>query len=638
MLCLKWQALLVYCVGIIFVTLVDGGTFTIDYAGNQFLKDGKPYRYVSGSIHYNSIPRVYWEDRLNKMYAAGLNSITTYVPWNYHNPRPGVYDFDDNLDLVGFIKLAQDIGFTVVLRPGPYVDAGWDFGGLPGWLTAHVQNMVVRSMDPVYIPAVEKWLSVLMPMVKSLLYQNGGPIIAVQVENEYGSYSACDFNYMRYLKKKFREYLGNDIVLFTLDGGADWFLKCGTLEGLYATIDFGTALNATKAFEPQKRWEPHGPSVCNEFYTGALNYWGEPWHHGDGRLISKSLDIILAYNASVSIFMFAGGTTFGYWAGVLLARPLRIMIPSYDYDAPITESGDTNRKYFEMRDVIRKYTNNKPMPVPPNATKVAYGSVNLTKLFSIQDGVSELTSGVVKSAYPINMENLGQYYGYILYRHTIVKSYNQEELEIAGIRDRGYVMVNTKPVGILMHQESYVLLVSVKPGDTLDILVENIGKVFYEPGLDPNQKGIISNVTIAGDTLINWEIFPLYLENITNSKISKISSQRQPYKRQNGGNWTTPTFYTASFKLPSGAEPSDTFLDPRPWGKGHVFLNNFNLGKYWPSKGPQVTLYVPKNLLLAYPQENKLLILELEHDPCVTMPTNCTMRFLDKADLGKPDF
>ncbi|KAG2458863.1 BGAL galactosidase, partial [Polypterus senegalus] len=216
-------------------------SFSVDYEKDCFLKDGKPFQYVSGSIHYSRVPRFYWQDRLKKMYMAGLNSIQTYVPWNFHEPIQGIYNFKGDRDLEHFLDLANQTGLLVILRPGPYICAEWEMGGLPSWLLQK-PDIVLRSTDPDYLQAVDSWLNVLLPKIRKWLYNNGGNVISVQVENEYGSYFACDYNYLRHLKVMFQYFLGESTVLFTTDGNTDWEMTCGTLQGLYATIDFGTAL------------------------------------------------------------------------------------------------------------------------------------------------------------------------------------------------------------------------------------------------------------------------------------------------------------------------------------------------------------------------------------------------------------
>ncbi|MFT7816128.1 beta-galactosidase isoform X1 [Arapaima gigas] len=332
------------------LTLGAPRTFEIDYKNDCFHKDGQPFRYISGSIHYSRIPRIYWKDRLLKMYMAGLNAIQTYVPWNYHEPVPNQYVFSGDRDLEYFLQLASDIGLLVVLRPGPYICAEWDMGGLPAWLL-NKTDIVLRSSDPDYIGAVDKWMGKLLPMIKPFLYQNGGPVITVQVENEYGSYFACDYNYLRHLTRLFRYHLGGEVVLFTTDGASVGYLKCGSLQGLYATVDFGPGGNVTAAFAAQRYAEPNGPLVNSEFYTGWLDHWGE--HHSvvPASAVAKSLNEILEVGASVNLYMFIGGTNFGYWNGA--NTPYAPQPTSYDYDAPLTEAGDLTDKYFAIRDVIR---------------------------------------------------------------------------------------------------------------------------------------------------------------------------------------------------------------------------------------------------------------------------------------------
>eukprot|EP00069_Balaena_mysticetus_P013789 bmy_21984T0 len=326
-------------------------TFEIDYGHNCFLKDGQPFRYISGSIHYFRVPRFYWKDRLLKMKMAGLNAIQTYVAWNFHEPRPGQYEFTGDHDVEHFIQLAHDLGLLVILRPGPYICAEWDMGGLPAWLLEK-ESIVLRSCDPDYLAAVDKWLGVLLPKMRPLLYQNGGPIITVQVENEYGSYYTCDYNYLRFLQKRFQYHLGEDVLLFTTDGVHERLLQCGALQGLYATVDFGAGVNITAAFLIQRKSEPKGPLVNSEFYTGWLDHWGQPHSTVKTKVVASSLHDILSQGASVNMYMFIGGTNFAYWNGA--NTPYQAQPTSYDYDAPLSEAGDLSEKYFAVRDVIQQ--------------------------------------------------------------------------------------------------------------------------------------------------------------------------------------------------------------------------------------------------------------------------------------------
>ncbi|KAF6738351.1 Beta-galactosidase [Oryzias melastigma] len=392
-------------------------SFSLDYNADCFRKDGERFRFISGSIHYSRIPRVYWKDRLLKMYMAGLNTIQTYIPWNYHEESPGMYNFSGDRDVEYFLKLAQDIGLLVILRPGPYICAEWEMGGLPAWLLSK-KDIVLRSSDPDYVAAVDNWMGKLLPMMQPYLYQNGGPIITVQVENEYGSYFACDYNYMRHLTKLFRSHLGEDVVLFTTDGAGLNYLKCGAIQGLYATVDFGPGSNITAAFGAQRHAEPHGPLVNSEFYTGWLDHWGSQHSVVSPDLVAKSLNQQLAMGANVNMYMFIGGTNVGYWNGA--NSPYSAQPTSYDYDAPLTEAGDLTEKYFAIREVIKMYRKIPEGPVPPSTPKYAYGAVTMKKLQTVVDALEILSfSGPVKSTHPQTFIDLNQAYGYVLYRTTL---------------------------------------------------------------------------------------------------------------------------------------------------------------------------------------------------------------------------
>ncbi|XP_040003394.1 beta-galactosidase isoform X2 [Xiphias gladius] len=455
-------------------------SFSLDYKGDCFRKDGEEFRYISGSIHYSRIPRVYWKDRLLKMYMAGLNAIQTYIPWNYHEESQGYYNFIGDRDVKYFLELAQDIGLLVILRPGPYICAEWDMGGLPAWLLKE-KNIVLRSSDPDYIAAVDTWMGKLLPMIKPYLYQNGGPIITVQVENEYGSYFACDFNYLRHLTKLFRSHLGEEVVLFTTDGAGLNYLRCGSIQNLYATVDFGPGANVTAAFNAQRHAEPRGPLVNSEFYTGWLDHWGSPHSSVSSTVVAKSLNEILVTGANVNLYMFIGGTNFGYWNG---ANALYSPQPtSYDYDAPLTEAGDLTEKYFVIRDVIKMYHKIPEGPVPPTTPKYAYGAVEMKKLQTISDALEELSfSGPVKSMYPQTFTELNQMVGYVLYRTILPFTCSTPtplSSQLDGVHDRAYVSVEGVAVGILERNKALTLNVTGKAGSQVDILVENMGRINY---------------------------------------------------------------------------------------------------------------------------------------------------------------
>ncbi|NXI54523.1 BGAL galactosidase, partial [Chloroceryle aenea] len=593
-------------------------SFGIDYDCNCFLKDGRPFRYISGSIHYSRVPRYYWKDRLLKMKMAGLDAIQTYVPWNYHELQPGVYDFSGDKDLEHFLALANDTGLLVILRAGPYICAEWDMGGLPAWLLEK-KSIVLRSSDSDYLAAVEKWMNILLPKMRPHLYENGGPIIMVQVENEYGSYFACDYDYLRSLLKLFRQNLGDEVVLFTTDGASQFHLKCGALQGLYATVDFAPGGNVTAAFLAQRSSEPVGPLVNSEFYTGWLDHWGH--HHSvvPTETIAKTLNEILASGANVNLYMFIGGTNFGYWNGANM--PYMAQPTSYDYDAPLSEAGDLTEKYFALREVIGMYKQLPEGLIPPSTPKFAYGKVRMEKVGTVVEVLDRLSpAGPVQSTYPLTFVQLKQYFGFVLYRTKLPQNCT-EPTQLSspsnGVHDRAYVSVDGVPQGVLERDKSLIINITGKAGANLDILVENMGRVNF--GRYNNDfKGLVTNLTLDENILVEWEIYPLDIDGAVNYD---INSHLERPKRSVGNplNYEAPTFYTGTLSIPEGIPdlPQDTYIKFPGWTKGQIWINGFNLGRYWPARGPQLTLFVPRNLFVSS-VPNNITVLELEHSPCST--------------------
>lgn len=614
-------------------------TFEIDYKYDRFLKDGQPFRYISGSIHYFRIPSFYWKDRLLKMKMAGLNAIQIYVPWNFHEPQPGQYQFSEDHDVEHFIQLAHELSLLVILRPGPYICAEWEMGGLPAWLLQN-RSIVLRSSDPGYLAAVDKWLGVILPKMKPLLYQNGGPIITVQVENEYGSYFTCDYDYLRFLQKRFRYHLGNDVVLFTTDGAQKKMLQCGTLQGLYATVDFGPGVNITSAFLTQRKYEPKGPLVNSEFYTGWLDHWGQPHSTVTTEVVVSSLHDILARGANVNLYMFIGGTNFAYWNGANI--PYQAQPTSYDYDAPLSEAGDLTEKYFAVRDVIQKFQKVPEGPIPPSTPKFAYGKVALKKLKTVEESLNILCpNGPIKSLYPLTFIQVKQYFGFVLYRTTLPQDCSNPtplSSSLSGVHDRAYVSVDGVPQGILDRSNMITLNITGKAGATLDLLVENMGRVNYGDYIN-DYKGLISNLTLNASILTDWTIFPLDTENAVRYLGGWHGNDNRCYGiacAHDSSNYTLPAFYVGNFSIPSGIPdlPQDTFIKFPGWTKGQVWINGFNLGRYWPARGPQMTLFVPRHILVTS-APNTIIALELERAPCSdNYPKLCTVEFVDKPVIS----
>ena len=568
-------------------------------SGNQFLLNDKPFRILSGAIHYFRIVPEYWRDRLEKAKAFGLNTVETYVAWNLHEPRPGEFHFDGMLDVVRFIQTAADLGLKVILRPGPYICSEWDFGGLPAWLLKD-PRMRIRCMYPPYIAAVDRFFDALLPRLTPLLLSNGGPIIAVQVENEYGGFGN-DLTYMQYLADGLRSR-GVDEFLFTSDGAYDKDLQGGSLPGLLKTVNF--AFGASPAFNKLRQYQPVGPLMVTEFWSGWFDHWGERHHIAMAGLPTSllsqwTLNKILAAGASVNFYMFHGGTNFGFmnganrfpWTGYLPD------VTSYDYAAPLDEAGDSSRKFGIFGKQLRRHI--PPLPplvIPPPTRKHAYGPVRLTENLKLFDALGEK---YMRST-PEPMEAFDQNYGFILYRTQVSGPRLHAELEIIDLHDRAQVFLDGQPAGILERSSPRrKLSLSIpKNGATLDILVENMGRVSFGMFL-LDRKGITKSVALGKQFLFNWEIYPLPFDDLSTLHFLPVGSSgavSQP---------GIPRFWRGAFPVD---EPIDTFLTLPGWTKGVAWLNNFNLGRYW-HRGPQQTLYVPAPILRK--GRNEIVILEL---------------------------
>uniref|UniRef100_H3DGD1 Galactosidase, beta 1-like n=1 Tax=Tetraodon nigroviridis TaxID=99883 RepID=H3DGD1_TETNG len=598
-------------------------SFSIDYRNNCFLKDGKAFQYISGSIHYSRVPRDYWKDRLLKMYMTGLNAIQVYVPWNFHEAAEGAPNFTGDRDLEHFLHLANETGLLVILRPGPYICAEWEMGGLPAWLLQK-PNIILRSADTDYIQAVNNWFAALLPRMKPWLYVNGGNIISVQVENEYGSYFACDYNYMRHLRTLFRLFLGEETVLFTTDGNTDKEMSCGTLEGLYATIDFGTDNNVTDAFRRQRRFEPQGPLVNSEFYTGWLDHWGDQHAAVDPRKVSRVLEDMLVMGASINMYMFEGGTNFGYWNGADLDTRFRSVVTSYDYDAPLNEAGDPTEKLFAIRNVIKQFRDIPAGPMPPPTPKFAYGLVQMRKVGAMSSLIKTLCpAGPVTSQHPLTFEQMKQYYGYMLYRTTLPRDLSQPTPLLSplnGVHDRAYVSINGVYQGLLERDTALVINITGRQGDAADILVENMGRVNFGSKIN-DHKGLVSDLILGEDVLTDWKIYPLNIDGVISEGWPHSDSQRlhRPHQEPSEG----PGFYTGTLQ-PNGLA-RDTFLKLSGWTKARYWINGY-WDRYWPARGPQQTLYVSRH----FTKPNNITVLELEG-----APAHLWVFFLDRPLLSR---
>lgn len=566
-------------------------------------------------MHYFRIPRVYWRDRLEKVKAAGLNTVCTYVEWSLHEPSSSIYDFTGEADLLEYLRIAKDVGLNVILRPGPYICAERDFGGYPAWLLTMNPNMKLRTSDPTHTFFVARWFRVLFPKLQPFLYGNGGNIIMVQVENEYGSYPVNDLNYLLWLRDLFQSYIGNNAVLFTTDGRDLSMITRGKIPGVFSTIDFGPTAEPLEAvFRSLRKVQPKGPLVNSEFYVGWITYWGKDWVRTDTAPIISTMEEFLKNNVSFSMYMIHGGSNFGFSAGSGSDDHYIADVTSYDYDAPITEAGDLSSKYEAIRKTILDYHNiSTPLTIPLVKSKGNYGKVELIpvcSLFNCPIGID-----YPSSKGPISFEALGQRYGFVSYSTSVnIPSMDPSVLQVT-VRDRAVVYLDDKEVGVLQYTviNELPLPPTYRAGQTLRLLIENMGRRNFQR-LSDCTKGLISNATVDGNILKNWEIkgYPLNPEDI--AKLDNISPEK---------NVSFPAVFRGQFVVPEEQGALDTFVSLDGWGKGVVFVNEFNLGRYW-KIGPQVTLYVPANYLRAYPVNNTITVIELHY-----AHPNATVEFFD---------
>jgi len=563
----------------------------LEVKNSKFLLDGEALQILSGAIHYFRVVPEYWEDRLLKLKACGFNTVETYIPWNMHEQEEGVFCFDGIADLERFITIAGELELHVIVRPSPYICAEWEFGGLPAWLLSN-QDIRLRCMDEQYLRKVDAYYDILIPKLVPLLSTNGGPIIAVQVENEYGSYGN-DTEYLLYLKNGLQER-GIDVLLFTSDGPTDQMLQGGTIPGVLATVNFGS--RPEEEFAKFREYRPEEPLFCMEYWNGWFDHWLNPHHSRDGVDVSDVLDRMLNVGASVNFYMFHGGTNFGFYNGANYQEKYQSTTTSYDYDAPLSECGDVTEKYKAVREVLRKHGARVSEELPEPSRKKCYGAVDMKESAGLFSNLDQLSDSV-KRRCPEPMEKLGQNYGFILYRTRVSGPRKAQELHLQDVHDRAQVFIDGRWIGTIERWEPKPLLIDIpEQGVILDILVENMGRVNYGPRLkDP--KGITEGVRLDNQFLFNWEIYPLPLDDLT-----KLPFVQQPILPMTV---EYPTFFKGELNIDDIA---DTFVSLDGWTKGVVWINGFNIGRYW-EQGPQKTLYVPGPLLRK--GLNEIIILEL---------------------------
>lgn len=563
---------------------------TFAVANGQFTLDGKPWQVISGEMHYPRIPRAYWRDRLRMARAMGLNTITTYVFWNDHETQPGQYDFEGNNDVAEFIREAQQEGLYVILRPGPYVCAEWEWGGYPAWLLKD-HDIVVRSSDPKFMVSARRWLARLGKELAPLQIGNGGPIILTQVENEYGSYGN-DHAYMEQIHQALVDAGFTKSQLYTADGPEQ--VPAGSLPDLPVGINFGGEKDgaAQRAFATLKKSRPDGPFFNSEYWAGWFDHWGGKHAHTNADAQAGNLKWMLEQGYSVSIYMFHGGTSFGWMNGANYGDKAGYEpdVTSYDYDSVLDESGRPTPKYYAFREIIAKATGVTPPPVPEVPAPISVPSVAMTEAASLWDNLPK----PILSEQLLTMEDVNQAYGYILYRTHLPKAVSGD-LVLDQLHSYAQVYMNGRLAGVIDRRlkQDRIALTSNDRDTQLDILVENTGRVNFGHSIVGESAGITKQATLAGKPLLGWQIYSLPM-----SHLDRLHFSAEPC--------TGACFYRGSFDL---ANTADSFLDTHEFTKGQLWLNGRALGRIW-NAGPQRTLYAPGPWLQK--GRNEIVIFDLD--------------------------
>lgn len=559
---------------------------------DNFYLNGKPFKIISGAFHYFRTVPEYWQDRLEKLVNMGCNTVETYIPWNFHEPEKGRFLFDGMHDVTRFIELAEKLGLYIIIRPSPYICSEWEFGGLPAWLLKD-RNMRLRCSYEPYLNAVKEYYSVLIPKLVPHQIGQGGGIILMQLENEYGYYGN-DTAYLEFLRDTLRE-LGVTVPFVTSDGPwREALFKSGIVEGALPTGNFGSAAEWQFA-QMRKFIGENKPLMCMEFWNGWFDAWGEEHHTTAPEKAAAELDELLK-RGSVNFYMFEGGTNFGFMSGRNSGNKTAD-VTSYDYDAPLTEDGRLTPKYELFRQTIARYAEVREIPLTTEIKRREYGEVKCTAKADLFSVLPDL-SAAVKSPHPLTMEDIGQNYGYILYRTKLRDGEAVTEIRLEGAGDRVQCYLN----GGLVYT-AFAENIGEKAelggdiiGGTLDLLCENIGRENFGTGLENQRKGISGGVKVNDHRQFGFEIFPLPLDE---KQISAVDFSR-------GYSENAPAFYRFELNID---EPCDTYLDAAGFGKGCAFVNGFNIGRFW-EIGPQRRLYIPAPLLKT--GENTIVIFETE--------------------------
>ncbi len=598
------------------------GSFEV---GNKtFLLNGEPFVVKAAEVHYPRIPRPYWEQRIKMCKALGMNTLCIYIFWNIHEQQEGVFDFTGNNDIREFVHLAQRNGMYVIVRPGPYVCAEWEMGGLPWWLLKK-RDISLREQDPYFMERLEIFEQKVGEQLGDLTIDKGGPIIMVQVENEYGSYGE-DKPYISAVRDIIRKSGFDKVELFQCDWSSN-FTK-NALDDLIWTMNFGTGANIDNEFRLLKELRPDAPLMCSEFWSGWFDKWGGRHETRGAEAMVDGLREMLEKNISFSLYMTHGGTNWWHWAGAN-SPGFAPDVTSYDYDAPINEAGQTTDKYWELRNMMATFTDGKRLPpVPKEFPVVSVPKTEFHEVAPLFDNLPEpLSSTDIKT-----FEELNQGWGSVLYRTTVPQSVTTESiLQVTEAHDYAQVFLNGQFVGKLdrINHESTLLLPPLNEGDQLDIYVEALGRINFGRAIK-DFKGITEKVelsyTLSDQShvtvdLKGWQFFLLPDDYESQRNMTYV-----PVKENNHG---VRGNYRATFRL---GRVGDTFLNMETWGKGQVYVNGHAIGRFW-QIGPQQTLYMPGCWLRK--GENEIIVMDVV-GPTEASVEGLTKPIIDKLQLAGP--
>jgi beta-galactosidase len=557
---------------------------------SDFLLDSQPFQIISGEMHPARIPHEYWRHRVQMAKAMGCNTIAAYIFWNYHEPEEGVYDFTEGShNLQEFFKIVQEEGLWLIVRPGPYVCAEWEFGGIPPYLL-RIPDIKVRCMDPRYIAAAEKYINRLAEEIKPFMVTKGGPIILMQIENEYGSYGN-DRSYLARLLQVWRT-AGVDIPTFTGDGPTEYMLEAGSLPGCAVGLDPG----ATQAdFDLARKMNPGSMVFSSETYPGWLTHWGEQWVRPDTAALLRDVKFLMDTKKSFNLYVIHGGTNFGFTAGANSGgNGYEPDVTSYDYDAPINEAGEATPKYMALRKLIGSYLpkGKKLPPIPAAIPVMEIPAIGLVPFTTVWDKLPQ----PAESVQPKPMEAYNQDYGFILYKTELI-GHKSGKLVVTDLHDFATVFLNGSFVGVLDRRagvNSIDLPATNVKNPVLEIFVEAMGRINFAQSMI-DRKGITDRVTLNGMTLMNWKVYSLPMD------------KKYIYDLRSSGKYLTKPgiFFHGTFFV---HKMGDTYFDVSNYTKGLVWINGHNLGRYW-NIGPQKRLYCPESWLME--GQNEIIIFDL---------------------------